>query len=71
VGVKRTKTPHVAAALDQRRRVLGTESFPATTAGYRQLWRCVNSFGSVEGVGVEGTGAWGEGSRFSRRSRQR
>jgi transposase len=31
------KDAHVAAALDQRGRVLGTESFPSTAVGYRQL----------------------------------
>ena len=64
-GVDTHKDAHVAAALDQRGRVLGTEAFAATAAGYRQLWRWLNSFGSVGAVGVEGTGAWGAGlARF-------
>jgi transposase len=64
-GVDTHKDAHVAAALDQRGRVLGTESFPATAGGYRQLWRWLNSFGTVDTVGVEGTGAWGAGlARF-------
>src|SRR5215207_6356698 len=64
-GVDTHKDAHVAAALDQRGRVLGTESFPTTAIGYRQLWRWLNSFGTVDIVGVEGTGAWGAGlARF-------
>jgi transposase len=58
-GVDTHKDKHVAAALDQRGRVLDTRSFPATTSGYRALWRWLNNFGKVEAVGVEGTGAWG------------
>ena len=33
-GVDTHKDTHVAAALDQLGRVLGTESFPANAAGY-------------------------------------
>jgi transposase len=60
-GVDTHKDTHVAAALDQQGRVLGTEAFPATTAGYRSLLRWLASFGPVTVVGVEGTGAWGAG----------
>ena len=38
-GVDTHKDTHVAAALDELGRVLGTEMFPATPAGYRQLLR--------------------------------
>lgn len=34
-GVDTHKDTHVAAALDQQGRLLGTETFPATSAGYR------------------------------------
>jgi transposase len=53
---------HVAAALDERGALLGTESFPTTPRGYRNLlaW-LVESFGTVELVGVEGTGSYGAG----------
>jgi hypothetical protein len=50
---------HVAAALDQLGRVLGTQSFPTTLAGYRQLLRWLLSFGQIDKVGVEGTGSYG------------
>ncbi len=64
-GVDTHKDTHVAAALDQRGRLLGTETFPATAAGYRALWRWLTAFGPVLVVGVEGTGAWGAGlARF-------
>src|SRR5213078_2816721 len=49
------------AALDQLGALLGTESFPATTAGYRELLKWLEAFGTVEMVGVEGTGSYGAG----------
>lgn len=52
---------HVAAALDDLGRLLGTESFPTTAAGYRQLQRWLCSHGGVVAVGIEGTGSWGAG----------
>ncbi|MCY3950372.1 MAG: transposase [Acidimicrobiaceae bacterium] len=50
---------HVAVALDPLGRALGTESFPATSAGYRSThgWLC--SFGPVAAVSVESTGSYG------------
>jgi transposase len=64
-GVDTHLDQHVAAALDAAGALLGVESFPATTAGYRDLHNWLASFGSVVAVGVEGTGAYGVGlSRF-------
>ena len=64
-GVDTHKDTHVAAALDQQGRLLGTETFPATASGYRRLLRWLETFGPVDAVGVEGTGAWGAGlARF-------
>jgi transposase len=64
-GVDTHKDLHVGAVLDGTGRLLGTESFPTTTAGYRQLWRWLRAHGEVVAVGVEGTGAWGAGlARF-------
>jgi transposase len=60
-GVDTHKDSHVAAALDEVGRVLGTEVFPATPAGYRRLLRWLRAFGEVVAVGVEGTGSWGAG----------
>jgi transposase len=60
-GVDTHKDFHVAAALDAVGRVLSTESFPATPAGYRRLARWLRQFGELGRVGVEGTGTWGAG----------
>lgn len=60
-GVDTHKDFHVAAALDDVGRLLDTESFPATPAGYRALHRWLANFGELAAVGVEGTGAWGAG----------
>ncbi len=52
---------HVAAALDQRGARLGTESFPTTPRGHVALLDWLEAFGTVELVGVEGTGSYGAG----------
>jgi transposase len=52
---------HVAAALDERGALLGTESFPTTLRGYQALLGWLESFGTLELVGVEGTGSYGAG----------
>lgn len=50
---------HVAAALNHLGAVLGTKSFPTTTAGYRRLLRWMRTYGPLHAVGVEGTGSYG------------
>ncbi len=60
-GVDTHLDVHVVAALDERGTLLGVQSFPATTAGYRKLLRWLESFGTPELVGVEGTGSYGAG----------
>jgi transposase len=60
-GVDTHLDVHVAAALDQRGAVVGVESFDTTPAGYRGLLRWLNSHGTLELVGVEGTGSYGAG----------
>lgn len=60
-GVDTHKDVHVAAAIDGRGRMLGSASFPTTTAGYRMLSEWLSSFGPLAAVGVEGTGCWGAG----------
>lgn len=52
---------HVAAAVDEAGRILGTESFPATPAGYRALHAWLGRHGQLMRVGVEGTGSYGKG----------
>jgi transposase len=64
-GVDTHADVHVAAVLDELGRVLGTESFPTTTAGYRALLDWMGHHGELVAVGVEGTGAYGAGlARF-------
>ncbi len=61
-GVDTHSEVHVAAALDSATgRLLGTESFPTTTAGYHALLAWLGALGEVDGVGVESTGSWGTG----------
>ena len=60
-GVDTHLDAHVAAALDERGGLLGTQSFPATPTGYRQLLSWLRSFGQLQTVGVEGTGSYGAG----------
>jgi transposase len=67
LGVDTHKDTHVAVALDGLGRRLGTLSIPTTPAGYEELVDWANGFGSLEGVGIEGTGSFGAGlSRFLR-----
>ena len=61
VGVDTHSDVHVAAVLDQAGRLLDTRSFPTTTRGYAQLATWAESFGSVDKVGMEGTGSYGCG----------
>jgi transposase len=64
-GVDTHADVHVAAACNQLGAVLGTQAFPTTTAGYRQLLRWLRRFGDVSVVGVEGSGSYGVGlTRF-------
>ena len=66
-GVDTHLDTHVAAAVDGNGGVLGVESFPTTTAGFAELHTWLASFGMLERVGVEGTGAYGAGlARFLR-----
>jgi transposase len=60
-GVDTHLDVHVAAALDERGALLGTESFPTTPRGYDVLLGWLESFGTLELVGVEGTGSYGAG----------
>lgn len=61
VGVDTHSDVHVAAALDQTGRLLGIASFPATTRGHARLATWADGFGTVDKVGMEGTGSFGAG----------
>ncbi|MBB5783350.1 IS110 family transposase [Nonomuraea jabiensis] len=60
-GVDTHQDTHTAAVIDGVGRVLGTEQFPATPAGYTALLAWMRAFGQLSRVGVEGTGAYGAG----------
>jgi transposase len=60
-GVDTHKEFHVAAVIDEVGRILGTETFAATAAGYRRLERWLERHGQIAKVGVEGTGCYGLG----------
>ena len=61
-GVDTHADVHVAAALNSATgRLLGTESFPTTAAGYAALLGWLRALGDIDQVGVESTGAWGAG----------
>jgi transposase len=61
VGVDTHTDVHVAAVLDSAGRLLETRAFPAATRGYAQLATWAESFGTVDKVGMEGTGSFGAG----------
>ncbi len=65
-GVDTHADIHVAAAVcSTSHRLLDTESFPATPAGYVKLLAWLLSFGLLDAVGIEGTGTYGAGlARF-------
>jgi transposase len=60
-GVDTHKDLHVAAVVDEQDCVLGTNSFPSTRQGYRQMLSWMRSFGELQRVGVESTGTYGAG----------
>ena len=60
-GVDTHLDTHTAAVIDAVGRVLGTEQFPATAAGYTALLAWMRGHGRLSRVGVEGTGAYGAG----------
>lgn len=58
-GVDTHKDLHVAAIVDEQDHVLGTQSFPATRQGYRQMLVWMRAAGNLLRVGVESTGSYG------------
>ena len=61
VGVDSHKDVHVAAAVDQVGRVLGTTWVPTTTRGSAQLLGWATRLGAVQRFGIEGTGSFAAG----------
>jgi transposase len=60
-GVDTHKDLHVAAVVDEYNRVLGSQCFPTTRHGYKQMLAWMRSFGQLRRVGVEATGTYGAG----------
>ncbi|TCK94539.1 IS110 family transposase [Paraburkholderia sp. BL9I2N2] len=60
-GVDTHKDLHVAAVVDEHDRVLGSECFPTTRHGYKQMMIWMRSFGELARVGIECTGTYGAG----------
>ena len=60
-GVDTHKDTHVAAVIDGVGRLLDTRSFGTTAGEYARLSVWMRSFGTLERVGVEGTGSYGAG----------
>jgi hypothetical protein len=56
-GVDTHKDLHFAAVVDEHDRLLGSESFPTTRHGYKQMLLWMRSFGELVRVGVECTGS--------------
>ena len=60
-GVDTHKDLHVAAVVDAQDRVIATESFSTTRAGYRAMLRWMRAHGDIARVGIECTGSYGAG----------
>ena len=61
LGVDTHADSHVAVALDQAGRPLGTRTISTTPGGYAALLGWGRRFGTVDRIGVEGTGSYGAG----------
>lgn len=61
VGVDTHADLHVAVVLSPLGKRLGSKTFPATRAGYARLVEWASTFGTIDRVGIEGTGSWGRG----------
>ena len=69
-GADTHRDQHVVAALDARGAELGVRPFATSPAGLRALLAWLRGFGTVERVGVEGTGSYGAVLHISKFWRQ-
>lgn len=60
-GVDTHADTHTAVVIDAVGRLIDTEVFEATAAGYARLIEWMGSSGQLQAVGVEGTGSYGAG----------
>jgi transposase len=70
LGIDTHAEVHVAAALEERGRLLGTCTIPTTSTGFRELLHWASQYGEVVKVGMEGTGSYGAGLARWLRARQ-
>jgi transposase len=61
LGIDTHADTHVAVALDQLGRRLGSKRVPTTEAGYAEIVAWAEGFGVLDRVGVEGSGSFGAG----------
>ena len=61
VGVYTHRDLHVAVAVDQQGRWLGTRGFPTTPAGFAALTTWAIRYGTLGSIGIQGTGRYGAG----------
>lgn len=52
---------HVAEAVNEIGRALGTASSATTAAGNRELLSWLRGLGELDRIGIEGTASWGAG----------
>ena len=60
-GVDAHADTHQVAALNERGALLGSDGFPTTAWGYRELFVWLSDFGKVDLVAVESTGSYAAG----------
>jgi transposase len=58
-GVDTHKHTHHAAVISHSGQLLAEHEFAADARGHAELWAWMGSFGTVEAVGIEGTGSYG------------
>lgn len=67
-GVDTHRDTHMVAALDQRGAELGVREFTTDATGHNETLEWLESFGTIDRIGVEGTGSYGAGlCRFLQR----
>jgi transposase len=67
-GADTHRDTHMIAALDQRGAELGVREFAADPTGHDDILEWLESFGTIDRIGVEGTGTYGAGlCRFLQR----
>jgi hypothetical protein len=59
LGIDTHKHTHLAVALDQLGRRLDELKIPTTTTGFAALYAWASELGTIDTVGIEGTGAYG------------